>query len=236
MVEAYFDTDPDLNVISVGWEELAQGPDYPPAAENTQAVGQHVGNFINYIISHSQTSFSLNDFHIVGFSLGAQVAGKAGETLNGSLPRITGLDPAGELFEKFIVEKGQRLDSSDAVFVDVIHTSANSHPQIGNSDELGDIDFWPNGGSTPMPGTEWSLHPGGYSHFRATEYFVESIQNPSGFRARKANNYAEYQTSGGCTAPEQMMGEAASPDGPNGNYYVDTNANAPYAKGQTCFA
>ena len=41
------------------------------------------------------TSLSLNNVHIVGFSLGAQVAGKAGAVLNGSLARITGLDPAG---------------------------------------------------------------------------------------------------------------------------------------------
>ena len=30
------------------------------------------------------------------------------------------------------------------------------------------MDFWPNGGHTPMPGTEYSWHAGGMSHFRAT--------------------------------------------------------------------
>ena len=30
------------------------------------------------------------------------------------------------------------------------------------------MDFWPNGGHIPMPGTENSWHAGGMSHFRAT--------------------------------------------------------------------
>ena len=30
------------------------------------------------------------------------------------------------------------------------------------------MDFWPNGGHIPMPGTEYSWHAGGMSHFRAT--------------------------------------------------------------------
>ena len=42
------------------------------------------------------------------------------------------------------------------------------------------------------------------------------------------------QTSGGCTGPEQMMGESANSDTAIGNYYVETNADFPFAKGQTC--
>ena len=47
------------------------------------------------MISRDEISFQLSDIHIVGFSLGAQVAGKAGADLSGNLARITGLDPAG---------------------------------------------------------------------------------------------------------------------------------------------
>lgn len=170
------------------------------------------------------TSFNLNDIHIVGFSLGAQVAGKAGVTLNGALARITGLDPATDFFVG--KSNDEHLEASDAIFVDIIHSM--QYPQ------LGDMDFWPNGGTSPQPGTEYDWIPDYNSHMRATVLFIESIQNPTAFSARKANSYDDFKATGGCDGAEQFMGEPASPDGESGSYYLDTNAHHPYGKGQPC--
>lgn len=61
--------------------------------------------------------------HFIGFSLGAHVSGFAGSELPG-LKRITGLDPAGPLFESQHIKA--RLDSGDANFVDVIHSNGEN--------------------------------------------------------------------------------------------------------------
>ena len=100
--------------------------------------------------------------HVIGFSLGAHTAGNAGmyfaleankESTNTStsfctkLHQISGLDPAGPLFEN--VPPSIRLDPSDACYVDVIHTNAGSLPTLGLGIRrpCGNVDFYPNGGS-----------------------------------------------------------------------------------------
>ncbi len=61
----------------------------------------------------------LSKVHLVGFSLGAQVAGFTGGWLKGKVGRITGLDPAAPAF--YAYHSG--LNHTCANFVDVIHTS-----------------------------------------------------------------------------------------------------------------
>lgn len=56
------------------------------------------------------------------------VAGYAGEHVPG-LGRITGLDPAEPFFQ--FMPPNVRLDPSDALFVDVIHTDADSIFNLG---------------------------------------------------------------------------------------------------------
>ena len=70
---------------------------------------------------------SIADFHIIGHSLGAQIAGYAGERIQKltkqKIGRISALDPAAPLFEN--MPTFVRLDPSDAIFVDVIHSDAS---------------------------------------------------------------------------------------------------------------
>jgi pancreatic lipase-related protein 1 len=92
-----------------------------------------------------KSSLLLSNVHVVGFSLGAHVSGYAGSELNG-LRRITGLDPAGPLFES--QHPKARLDETDAEFVDVIHSNGENLilGGLGSWQPMGDADFYPNGG------------------------------------------------------------------------------------------
>lgn len=94
----------------------------------------------------------LENVHIIGHSLGAQIAGFAGNNLGGRVGRITGLDPAKPLFESLVNlenNKPEYLDWNDALFVDVIHTCAGT---LGFVSAVGHVDFYPNGGTATQPG------------------------------------------------------------------------------------
>ena len=59
---------------------------------------------------------------------------------------VSGLDPAGPYFQNTPEEV--RLDSSDADFVDVIHSDAEKLLDLGlgTAQVSGHVDFWPNNG------------------------------------------------------------------------------------------
>lgn len=93
---------------------------------------------------------SLSDVHIMGASLGAHIAGFAGAYNSGLIGRITGLDAAGPLFETpRLKDPVDRLDKTDAVFVDNIHTCGGI---AGFLQPIGHVDFYPNNGTIPQPG------------------------------------------------------------------------------------
>ena len=83
----------DCNVILVDWSRGAFIP-YSQAAGNTRLVGAQTAELIRFLISSNSGSPALADrLYIVGFSLGAQIAGYAGTNLLAHgmvLGRITG--------------------------------------------------------------------------------------------------------------------------------------------------
>jgi hypothetical protein len=98
-----------------------------------------------FVYSETISSMKMFRLHCIGHSLGAHTCGLFGKYLRDkqkiTLTRISGLDPAGPCFEKS--DETNRLDKSDAVYVDVIHTSR----LFGILKSIGHIDFYPNAGS-----------------------------------------------------------------------------------------
>ncbi|KAK0167250.1 hypothetical protein PV327_004675 [Microctonus hyperodae] len=206
------------NVILVDWRNHAAAPWYNRAAENVEMVGSHVAKFVKWL--KHKNIISNSNLHVIGYSLGAHVAGFMGKELYPKIERITGLDPAGPLFRD--VHSTKRLDKSDALFVDVIHTSSKS---CGIQKPIGHADFYPNHGIT-QPGCKF--YDFACSHNRARFYYIESIHTPRGFPAKKCREWTPYIRD--CTLfPETYMGISVDHH-TYGIFYLRTQAEAPYAR------
>ncbi|KAM9797221.1 lipoprotein lipase [Syngnathus typhle] len=144
LVSALYEREQLANVIVVDWLSTAQNH-YVVAAQNTKAVGQEVARFIDWI--EETTNIPLDNLHLIGYSLGAHVAGFAGSHATNKVGRITGLDPAGPDFEGEHAHR--RLSPDDAGFVDVLHTFTRGSLglSIGIQQPVGHVDIYPNGGS-----------------------------------------------------------------------------------------
>uniref|UniRef100_UPI00398EDDCA lipoprotein lipase-like isoform X2 n=1 Tax=Pristiophorus japonicus TaxID=55135 RepID=UPI00398EDDCA len=144
LVIALYQREPDANVLVVDWLNRAH-QHYPIAAQNTMLVGKDIGKLIDWL--EKQERIPLNEIHLIGYSLGAHVAGFAGSHTANRIGRITGLDPAGPVFEG--VHAHGRLSPDDATFVDVLHTFTRESlgMSIGIRQPIGHVDIYPNGGS-----------------------------------------------------------------------------------------
>jgi len=225
----------DLNVFIVDWDSVDLW--YPQSVADTRVVGADIAWLAGQLNSAGQ---STSNMWCIGHSLGGHVCGQAGKRRK--LGRITGLDPAGPLWEGY--SSRNHLRSSDADFVDVIHT--HTAPAViaplGFAAPLGDVDFYPNGGGL-MPGcildplkqstpdTNDDLTPA-CSHFRAVDFMWESINSGCSFRS--ISRCSDYQNiPGSCSSCRgcQELGFNSDRQSGRGLFYLTTNSAYPYCQG-----
>ena len=184
-----------------------------------------VGELLNseYMQKNETTAY----MHCIGHSLGAQLCGLFAKELykssfNLKPRRITGLDPAGPLFINESNEK--RLYKTDALFVDIIHTSKT----FGFFDPIGHVDFYPNGGINQ----NCLICSHGVSH----DYFIASINNCS-FVAYFCANYENYLHGRCLNEKTNFMGLHAvqiEKTSLNMTFYLETNKTRPFCLTDTC--
>uniref|UniRef100_A0A6J0VA95 Endothelial lipase n=1 Tax=Pogona vitticeps TaxID=103695 RepID=A0A6J0VA95_9SAUR len=192
LIERWLDTlvlalqqrEKDANIVVVDWLPLAHQL-YTNAVNNTRVVGKEVAKLLDWL--QKKEGFRLQNVHLIGYSLGAHAAGFAGNYVHGTVGRITGLDPAGPMFEG--VEPNSRLSPDDADFVDVLHTYTRETLgiSIGIQMPVGHLDIYPNGGDI-QPGCGFGEVLGALAygnigevvrceHERSVHLFVDSLVN-----------------------------------------------------------
>ncbi|XP_048489052.1 lipase member H-A isoform X2 [Plutella xylostella] len=201
--------DADVNVLVVDWSRLANRG-YTTAKAGVAEVGRGLGRLLQWLTHHG---LEYEHTHLVGFSLGAHLVGNAARETGSLIGRITGLDPAGPLWGS----DRNRLSSSDAAYVEVIHTSS----VLGFTDPLGHADFYPNGG-TSMPGCWVSS----CSHSRAYMYMASSVKNRH-LKAKECGSYRDASRDR-CDGDLYPMGNSDMDKNGSGIFRVNTGRNYPY--------
>ncbi|KAL4716582.1 hypothetical protein ACJJTC_010246 [Scirpophaga incertulas] len=202
----------DCNVIVVDWSALANSA-YTVAASGVPNVGQHLGNFLVWLTTNAGGNW--NQLHIVGFSLGAHIAGNAGRQAGGRPVRVTGLDPAGPGW----TSSSNALNSNAGQYVEAIHTDGG---RLGIFNRVANADFYPNGGRTPQPGCTLST----CSHSRAYEFFASSVRS-NHLVGRQCSNHDQAQNNS-CGGSAFNMGNSVINKRGSGIFGLRTASSWPF--------
>lgn len=232
----------DLYVIAVDWSGGNRFP-YSQAVANTVIAAASTRRLLQAMIVKGVTP---EQIHLIGHSLGAHISSFIGREIR-NLGRISGLDPAGPQF--YDSDHYDRLDASDALFVDVLHTDGAPHvvSGFGYTNPLGHVDFYPNGGSSQptcastthgmIAQSLWDLvstfsienasDEVACNHLSALFYYTDSINTPSPAFGYPCSNYSSFVdglcTSCGPNGDEcQRVGYHASTDRTLGSLYFMT--------------
>ncbi|KAM3959596.1 LOW QUALITY PROTEIN: phospholipase A1 VesT1.02-like [Aphomia sociella] len=237
VLKAYLKTK-KRNVLLLDWEEEAKSGLLGialgyllSAVPKAKKVGDTLGGVLVKLV---KAGLDPTQIHLLAHSLGAHIMGFAGRKAReqgNAISRITGLDPAGNLFEGPFAQKG--LDRTCATFVDIIHTDPGGY---GTTESTGTVDIWPNysGNDKIQPGCpvgdfEMFSSEDLCSHDRSWQYFVEAIAFPTAFPAASAADYESWINDDNITETI-YLGDLTNTRA-RGNFYLSTNSESLYGKG-----
>ncbi|XP_029044589.2 lipase member H-like isoform X1 [Osmia bicornis bicornis] len=216
IIKAYLD-ERDVNLIAVDWGDVAIDINYVFVSSQVTVIGKAVAEFLEKL----SRVIDLNTLHVIGHSLGAHVAGQIGRSMNVTLTRITGLDPALPLFYPSTCH----IRPTDAEAVVILHTDGGFY---GTPVDTGTVDFYANRGAVPQPGCPKIIGSELCSHQRSVKLYAESLKNSKAFPVHKCFDKLEI----GGVSKSIYFGDS-TPDNIHGSYCFDTNAQAPYGKGSS---
>nr|XP_022907452.1 pancreatic lipase-related protein 2-like isoform X3 [Onthophagus taurus] len=168
------------NVISADFSQYVQYPCYRVAAYNVRILGECFGKFLKYMLRTKVEARKIDktDLHVIGYNLGAQIAGKGSKTLrkNNRLRRFTALDPILPIF----YDEDNYVCPECADFVDVIHTNTKMRKKLKH---LGHVDFYFN---NPLFTKDVSITNPRCFTSSSPRYFGESISEVPYYRNSNA--------------------------------------------------
>ncbi|XP_050556537.1 pancreatic lipase-related protein 2 [Spodoptera frugiperda] len=214
LVHAYLQAE-DVNMIMVDWS-IGAGALYVVAMANNIRTGEQVAKFVTWL--NSATGASLDNYHMIGHSLGGHQVGIIGRNLGGEVAYITALDPA---MPGWIVNPSG-FKPTDGKYTEAIHTDLGF---AGRVRPVADVDFYPNQGFN-MPGCE-TKH---CSHHKCIFYMAESLMN-GGFTGQRCDSLWQALTRNCASSDTLPMGGTTAKPGATGIYYLTTNPLPPYSQG-----
>ncbi|KAJ8949020.1 hypothetical protein NQ318_005194 [Aromia moschata] len=193
------------NVFIVDWN-LPSPPDSASINE-ARSAGAIVADFIETIFI--KTGEAYLEIHLVGVSLGYDVAVSAARRLSASsrrINRITGLDPSYYLIKNGTGSEGPSTENSD--FVDVVHSNLS---RVDETKQIAQVDFYLDG-----VGDDCDNSTCGISNLCVL--FARSV-NTKDIKARKCDNLEDFRK-GACDNKEEVVfGENVAKTA-NGKYFV----------------
>ena len=205
----------DSNVILVDWSDAASNNNAIHRLACVRTVGHQMVRILQDMMKIK--GLKGEDVHLIAHGDGTFAAAVIGKNMM-NIGRISGLNPSGPGIDTMAID--ERLDRSDASFVDVIHTDQQNGSfnlaagiyKKGSSITFGDVDFYPNGGVS-QPGCSIddlddllrkAVSEGlktflSCSHYRAIDYYLESISDAGKclHLAYECKSYSDFLT-GSC--------------------------------------